>query len=187
MKGGKRPTLSFAFRLVMIRTVAFKKAIVAGTIGAFAWEASVRPLIWLGTPMFDLVRVLGTMVVSGETDAWQWWIVGMVMHALVGAIWAIFYAYFFWSMFDFPPFLQGMFFSLLPALLAGSVMIPQMDFMHALVQDGSMQKLSFFAIGIGWLGPLTVVFGHFIYGVVLGSIYTRPVGYPVGRRPVRYG
>jgi hypothetical protein len=171
----------------MIRSVAFGKAVLAGALGAFAWEAAARPLIWLGAPIFDLVRVLGTMVVGGKTEAWQWWVVGIVMHGLVGAIWAIFYAYFFWSMFDFPPFLQGMFFSLLPALLAGSVMIPQMDFMHALVQDGSMQKLSFFAIGIGWLGPLSVVFGHFVYGVVLGSIYTKPVGYPVGRRPVQYG
>ena len=79
---GNVPTLSFSFRLVMIRTVAFKKAIAAGTIGAFVWEVSVRPLIWLGVPMFDLVRVLGTMVVGGETGAWRWWIVGMVMPPL---------------------------------------------------------------------------------------------------------
>ena len=171
----------------MLRRVAFKKAILAGVLGAAAWEIVVRLLIWLGLPLFDLVYTLGTMVFGRETRFWQWWAVGMLMHSMVGAIWAIFYAYFFWSAFDYPPVWQAVVFSLLPTLLAGLIMIPQMDFMHPLILNEKMPPNGLFAFGIGWGGPLTVILGHLTYAAVMGSIYTKPVGYPVGRRQVLSG
>jgi hypothetical protein len=171
----------------MIRRVAFKKAIVAGVIGAVAWEAAVRGLIAAGLPMFDLVYTLGTLVPLGEPAFWKWWAVGMLMHAVVGAIWAIFYAYFFWSLFDRPPALQGMLFSLLPAALAGLIMVPQMDHMHWRMLSGETPENGFFANGIGWLGPVTIIVGHLVYGGVMGSLYKKPVGYPAGRQVPSYG
>jgi hypothetical protein len=166
----------------MLRRVAFRKAILAGVLGAMGWEIVARLLIWSGLPLFDLVYVLGTMVFGRETVFWQWWTAGMLMHALVGAIWAIFYAYFFWSAFDYPPVLQGILFSFLPAVLAGLIMIPQMDYMHPMVIENELRRNGFFAAGTGWGGPAGVVLGHLIYGVILGGIYTKPVGYPVGRK-----
>ena len=166
----------------MVRRVAFKKAILGGALGALGWEVAVRVLIIAGLPMFDLVRTLGTLAVGDRADVWQWWPVGMTMHALVGSIWGIFYAYFFWSFYDFPPVLQGIVFSIVPTLLAGFIMVPQMDDMLAGQRD-----LRTFAIGVGWLGPFSVVLGHLTYGVVLGIIYQRPVGYPTGRLVKWYG
>lgn len=166
----------------MIRRVAFKKAILGGALGALAWEVAVRVLILSGVPMFDLVNVLGTMIVGRGAEFWEWWLVGMPMHALVGSIWAIFYAYFFWSFYDYRPTVQGVLFSLLPAILAGLIMIPQMDYMI-----GSTPRFRSFAVGVGWLGPVSVLLGHLIYGAVLGTIYMRPVGYPTGRRVRWYG
>ena len=167
----------------MVRRVAFKKAILGGALGALAWEIAARALILAGVPMFDLVRVLGTLAVGERADLWLWWPIGMGMHALVGAIWATFYAYFFWSFYDLQPTFQGMIFSLLPTLLAGFIMIPQMD----LMVDGRLPQFGMFALGIGWLGPISVIVGHLIYGVVLGTIYVRPVGYPTGQRIKWYG
>jgi hypothetical protein len=171
----------------MIRRVAFRKAIIAGALGAAAWEIAVRLLIWAGLPMFDLVYALGSMLLWKGATSWQWWTVGMLMHALVGAIWAVFYAYFFWSLFDYPPTLQGIIFSLLPALLAGLIMVPQMDLMNERILSGELPKNGFFALGIGWGGPLAIVLGHLVYGAVLGSLYKNPVGYPVGQKVFRYG
>jgi hypothetical protein len=170
----------------MIRRVAFKKAALAGALGACAWEAAGRALGVAGVPVLDLVRVLGTMAV-GDVPWWQWWPVGMAHHLLVGVIWAVFYAYFFWSFFDLRPALQGMIFSLLPAVLAGLIMIPQMDLMRAGTHGGQLPSYGVFAFRLGFWGPASIVLGHLIYGAVMGSLYTRPVGYPVGRRAVRYG
>jgi hypothetical protein len=49
----------------MIRRVAFGKAIVAGALGALAWEALARLLIFLGIPLFDLVFTLNDGAGSG--------------------------------------------------------------------------------------------------------------------------
>ena len=124
----------------MIRKVAYRKAIAAGALGAAAWEIVVRALIAAGLPMFDLVHALGTLLLGAGPQGWQWWTVGMLMHALVGAIWAVFYAYFFWSLFERPPIVQGMVFSLLPTLLAGLIMVPQMDLMNERVLSGAAPR-----------------------------------------------
>jgi hypothetical protein len=167
----------------MVRRVAFKKAVFAGASGALVWELAVRALILAGFPLFDLVKTLGTLVFWHGAHAVYWWPVGLVMHLIVGAIWAIFYAYFFWSILDLRPVLQGMVFSLLPALLAGLIMIPQMDIMI----DGQMPPFGKFALGMGWFGPASVIAGHLIYGAVMGSLYTKPVGYAVRKKEVVYG
>jgi hypothetical protein len=165
----------------MIRRVAFGKAILAGTTGALAWEVVARVLIVVGVPLGDLVRFLGTMIV-GDTSPLIWWPIGLALHASVGAVWAIFYAYFFWSTFDWPPPLQGLVFSSIPIVLAGLVMLPQMALMHPLVLRGEIPGPGLFSFGIGWGGPAAIVLGHLIYGVVIGSLYTRPIGYRVSRR-----
>ena len=170
----------------MIRRVAFGKAILAGVVGALAWEAAARILILLGLPLFDLVFTLGTMVLGG-TRPWLWWPAGMAMHATVGAIWAIFYAYFFWSTYDWPPAAQGLLFSLGPAVLAGLIMVPQINFMHPLILDGQLPTTGVFGMRLGWGGPTGIILGHLIYGAVMGSLYVRPVGYRVGRRMRLHG
>src|SRR5688572_29017248 len=160
----------------MIRRVAFTKALLAGAAGALAWEMAARLLIWCGLPAFDLVHLLGTMLVP-DAVAWQWWPLGVALHAAVGGIWAIFYAYFFWSTYDWKPRTQGAVFALGPTVLAGLVMVPQIGWMHDEVLRGSMAHPGLFAWRLGWGGPLGLVVGHLIYGVTMGSLYTRPVGH----------
>ena len=167
----------------MIRRVAFGKAVFAGVAGAAAWEGAVRLFISLGAPMFDIVRVLGTMLIGRGTSVWEWWPVGLAMHAMFGAIWAIFYAYFVWSFFDLKPIVQAVLFSLVPAILAGLIMVPQMD----LMLNGEYPPFRVFAIGIGVLGPVSLFVGHIVYGLVMGSIYVLPVGYRVGGYKINYG
>jgi len=166
----------------MIRRVAFKKAIFAGVLGATAWEIAARLLAASGWQIFDIVRTLGVMVFD-QQSASMWWPAGMVTHCMVGAIWAIFYAYFFWSTFDYSPVVQGILFSLLPAVLAGLVMVPQLDLMH----PDQFENHGAFAIILGTGGPTMILLGHLIYGAVLGSLYVRPVGYPVGKRVSLHG
>jgi hypothetical protein len=170
----------------MIRRVAFGKAILAGAAGALAWEVALRVLILLGLPLFDLVFILGSMI-TRAVQPWLWWPVGMALHATVGAIWAIFYAYFFWSTYDWSPTLQGLVFSLGPAVLAGLIMVPQMGFMHPLMINGTLTQPGLFALQLGWGGPAGILFGHLVYGAVMGTFYIKPVGYRVGRRVIPYG
>jgi hypothetical protein len=162
----------------MIRRVAFKKAALAGSAGAAAWEGVVRLALLAGAPLFDLVHLLGTTLAPGAA-AWQWWALGLALHAGVGAIWAVFYAYFFWSALDAPPVLQGLAFSLGPAALAGLVMVPQLGTMNPETVAGARPQPGLFASALGWGGPAGILLGHLVYGAVMGALYTRPVGHPV--------
>jgi hypothetical protein len=168
----------------VIRRVAFRKAILAGITGALAWEAVLRALILLGLPLGDLVRFLGTLV-APHSAVWIWWPMGLALHAGVGAIWSVFYAYFFWSTFDWPPAVQGLAFSLLPIVLAGLVMMPQLGWMHPLVLNGKVAQPGVFGLGQGWGGPASIILGHLVYGFTMGALYTRPVGYATRRAPLR--
>ena len=159
----------------MLRVVAYRRAILAGVLGAIVWEATLRLLSLGGLPLFDVVRALGTLAFPNG-GALQWWPVGMGAHAAVGAVWAIFYAYFFWARFDWPPWLQGLAFACLPATLATLIVVPQFHLMH-LHQDVVQLDLALMLAGFMPLTLAGLLLGHALFGVTLGAVYTRPVGY----------
>jgi beta-glucosidase/6-phospho-beta-glucosidase/beta-galactosidase len=138
----------------------------------------LRGLEFAGVPTFDIVRTLGTLVVP-DGSVLAWWTVGMIIHSVVGALWAIFYAYFFWARFDWPPVLQGIAFSILPTLLALLVAAPQFHMMHL-----ERELAPFDAVAIvgafQWQQVAGIILGHLAYGLVLGALYTHPVGYSAG-------
>jgi glycosyl hydrolase family 1 len=165
----------------MIRIVSIRKAALAGAAGALAWEAAFRPLLLAGVQAPDIVQVLGTLFTDGR-ETWSWWITGFALHLGVGVLWAIFYAYFFWSLLAWPPIYQGLVFSILPTFLAEFVMFPQLKLMHAgtfVAHENAWTLLHKLSSG----ERAGILAGHLIFGAVLGLLYTRPVGYPAGRPP----
>ncbi len=165
----------------MLRVVAFKKAILAGAAGALVWEALVRVLALLGIPVFDLVRELGTLPFPHGLPA-EWWPAGTAAHLIVGAGWALFYAYFVWARFRWPPPIQGLAFAVVPTVLATFIVIPQLRLMHL---DESIVQLDWgmFLVGLDPQILFTVLLGHAAFGLTVGTIYTHPVGYPDDRPP----
>jgi beta-glucosidase/6-phospho-beta-glucosidase/beta-galactosidase len=166
----------------VIRRIAYLKAILAGMAGAVAWESLARMLIWVGVPFFDIVGTLGTVALPYGSPSASW-LIGMILHLIVGAIWAIFYAYFFWSVVPVRPLLQGTLFALVPMPLAIFVMHPQLDLMNPLVQAGLLSSSGRFGLSGGAHEPLSIAIGHVLWGSVLGLLYTHPVGFGVGHSP----
>jgi beta-glucosidase/6-phospho-beta-glucosidase/beta-galactosidase len=166
----------------MIRAVAYRKAVLAGVAGAGAWEIMARALAWAGVPLFDIVGTLG-MVVLPHAGAWASWAVGLLLHLVVGAIWAVFYAYFAWSVLPLRPVLQGLAFAFVPMPLAMFVMHPQLDLMNPLVQAGIMPSSGLFGLSGGIHEPVSIALGHLLWGAILGLVYTHPVGFPADREP----
>ncbi len=164
----------------MIRRVAYGKAILAGAAGALAWALLARVLVSAGIPVVEFVRLVG-VVATPEGGPWARWIAGTLVHLLAGAIWGIFYAYFFFSLLRLRPVLQGIVFSVLPMLLAIFVLLPQLDLM--LTQSAALAGLVAAAPDGGPRDLLSMVLGHLVWGAVLGVIYVRPVGYAASRPP----
>jgi beta-glucosidase/6-phospho-beta-glucosidase/beta-galactosidase len=165
----------------LIRVVSLRKAAVAGVCGALAWTAVLGTIELAGLPLFNIVKELGTLA-FGPDEMLGWGAVGLVAHGLVGICWALVYAYFFWSRVNWPPALQGLAFSLIPAILALFIVNPQLHLMHL---DEDVARLTWDAvlpsISLTQLGGLLL--GHSIFGLTVGALYTHPVGYLANREP----
>ena len=164
----------------MIRVISYWKAIIAGIAGAAAWELLARLLLLAGVPVYDATKEFGTLVAAATQPA-LWWPAGMAMHAAVGALLATFYAYFFWSWLKLRPPLQGLVFSIGWAIVTIFILRPQLQLMHL---DGSSHPpyAALFGVADGWAPPASIIVLQAVYGLVLGALYTRPVGRPVGTR-----
>jgi beta-glucosidase/6-phospho-beta-glucosidase/beta-galactosidase len=165
----------------LIRVVSLRKAAVAGVCGALAWTAVLGTIELAGLPLFNIVKELGTLA-FGPDEVLGWGAVGLIAHGLVGICWALVYAYFFWSRVNWPPALQGLAFSLIPAILALFIVNPQLHLMHL---DEDVARLTWDAvlpsISLTQLGGLLL--GHSIFGLTVGALYTHPVGYLANREP----
>jgi beta-glucosidase/6-phospho-beta-glucosidase/beta-galactosidase len=164
----------------VLRVVAVRKAILAGAAGAIVWEGVIRTLALFGLPTFDIVRELGTLPFPHDGPI-LWWPAGMAAHQLVGAAWALFYAYFFWARLRWPPPLQGLAFAILPATLAALIVYPQLRLMHL---DQQVVRLDWnsFLVGLEQTKLSGLLIGHALFGLTVGSLYTHPVGYPANRQ-----
>jgi beta-glucosidase/6-phospho-beta-glucosidase/beta-galactosidase len=165
----------------LIRVVALRKAAVAGIAGALAWEAALRSAILAGVPTFDIVRELGT-VVFPQGPAVAMWAAGVGAHALVGICWAVTYAYFGWGRLRFPPAVQGLVLSAVPAVLALFIVFPQLQLIGLASNEVQLTAAMLMPhlTGSQLAGLIT---GHAIFGLVVGAIYTHPVGYRADRPP----
>jgi beta-glucosidase/6-phospho-beta-glucosidase/beta-galactosidase len=145
----------------------------------------------MGLPSFDIVKALGTLAFASD-DPLGWGAVGLAAHGFVGICWALVYAYFFWSRVSWPPALQGLAFSIVPAMLALFIVNPQFQLMHLHQHAVPLTWETVLpSISLAELGGLLL--GHAIFGLTVGAIYTRPVGYgaereaPLPRLPQRAG
>jgi hypothetical protein len=164
----------------MIRIISVGGAIRAGAAGAVAWEVVMRTLAIAGFPLVDMVKVLGTLFAPGQS-ALAWWSIGIALHLGVGALGAVFYAYFVWSLRPWRPQIQGLVFGLVGAVAVTLVVYPLLLVMHSpdVVLHTTLWRLQAL---LTWRERVGLLAGHLIYGFVLGTLYTRPVGYRVEHR-----
>ena len=164
----------------MIRVVELKKAVAAGLAGAAVMELFSFATAQAGLPTVDLVAELSSVAFHGFPLLAV--AAGLFVHLGTGVCWAVFYAFFFWGRFRWRPVIQGLVFAALPATLAILVVYPELALMRTRAPELTLTLNRFFA-------PLTVanvaslLVSHALFGLVIGAIYRRPVGYRVGHKP----
>ena len=164
----------------MIRIVAFRKAALAGLAGAAAMEVYTFIGSHLGLSGVDFVAQLSSV-------AFRRWplvaaAVAVAAHLGIGVCWAIFYAFFVWGRWHLRPLLQGLIFALIPASLEILIMTPELALMGRRADIVTLDFRSYFApVSASVVASLLVA--HAIFGLAIGAIYRRPVGYPVDKRP----
>ncbi|HJP69497.1 MAG TPA: family 1 glycosylhydrolase [Sphingomicrobium sp.] len=164
----------------MIRVVAFKKAVIAGICGAAAMEIYSLAGSRLGLSNVDFVDQLSSLALRRDPLVAHGF--AATVHLAIGVCWAVFYAFCFWGRLRVRPVFQGLIFAAIPALLAILIMHPELRLMRL---NTSMVKLDlgtyFEPLSSSTIASLIVA--HALYGLVIGAIYRRPVGYPADKRP----
>jgi beta-glucosidase/6-phospho-beta-glucosidase/beta-galactosidase len=108
--------------------------------------------------------------------------VAMVVHLSIGVCWAVFYAFFAWGRLPARPPIQGLVFAVIPASLAIIVVYPELALMQLHVDIVRLDVVRFFAPLTGTtVGTLLVA--HALFGLTVGTIYRKPVGYSAEHRP----
>jgi beta-glucosidase/6-phospho-beta-glucosidase/beta-galactosidase len=164
----------------MMRVVSFRKAVFAGVCGAAVMEICSALARLAGAPTVDFVTQLSSVAFDHSpvlTNA-----AAFAAHLSIGVCWAIFYAFFFWGRVRVPPLIQGLIFSLLPAALAIFIVYPELRMMRLHTEVVSLGMHSF----LEPLSPVTaasLLVAHLLFGLTVGAIYRRPVGYAVGTKP----
>lgn len=113
----------------------------------------------------DIAQMQGSMVLEQGSAAFM---MGMVMHFMIGVILAIVYALV-WEVTAVPvTWWSGLIFGFVHGLIALMVM-PMMMRMHKEVQAGRFPNL--IREG-GMMGVAGLIIGHLVYGLILGLLYT---------------
>ncbi|HWU93211.1 MAG TPA: family 1 glycosylhydrolase [Sphingomicrobium sp.] len=166
----------------MMRVVSLKKAALAGLSGAVVMQAYTFAVRALGGPEAGLA---GTLTSSAFRDSWLLADAAAVAaHLSIGVCWAVFYAFFVWGRLRLRPPLQGLLFAIVPASLAILVVYPELALMRVHADIVTITVRSFFApLSAGIIANLLVA--HALFGVTIGAIYRKPVGYAPGTLPMR--
>jgi beta-glucosidase/6-phospho-beta-glucosidase/beta-galactosidase len=164
----------------MMRVVAFPKAAIAGLAGAAVMEGYSLLGSKVGLSSIDFVQQLSSSAFVNSPVLAN--AIAIAVHLSIGVCWAVFYAFFFWGRTRLRPILQGLAFAIIPASLAILVVYPELALMRLHVDLVQLDLRTYFA-------PLTastvasLLFGHALFGAVVGAIYRKPVGYAVGDQP----
>lgn len=132
-------------------------AIVAGLAGTAVMTALMYMAPTMGMPKMDIIGMLGTMVAAKRDTAT---ILGVVMHFMMGVIFAIVYALLWSAGIGDPTWIWGVIFGAVHGVVV-IAMMPIMMRMHPRSPEmaGGPQLMA---------GQLM---GHLVYGVVVALVY----------------
>lgn len=149
------------------------RAVLGGLVGTIAMTVGMYMGSMMGMEM-DMPMTLGTMFFPKGAAAW---VVGLMMHLMMGVVFFIIYAALF-TAFGIESGIIGWsaLFGAIHALMAGAAfgMMPSVHPRMATEPKSSPRTVSapgYFGVKLGMMGPAALIVVHVIYGVVAGAIY----------------
>lgn len=148
-------------------------AIIAGLVATIVMTI----LMYMGKAMgmrMDMPRILGLMFAQPEHRG-SIYTIGMIVHLMIGVIFAIIYGLLF-NLFGIPAnWLWGAVFGLIHGIVIG-LMLPIMPSIHPRMGGSNvLPRLGAFASNYGSMIPVAWIVLHIIFGAVIGWLYSASV------------
>ncbi len=158
--------------------MSWAKAFIAGIVGAALMTVMLSVAIASGFRVLDFSMMWGTLI--GLPIGWAAWIVGFVIHLLVGGVFALIYALLF-KAFSGAGLVRGGLIGVVHALITG-IIIALLPLVHPLMNNGHMQTPGPYFSGHGIAGVLFYFAMHIVYGATVGWLYLRLM--PAAQEPL---
>ncbi len=152
----------------------FGKAFIAGVIGAVVMTALMFMGRVMGMTAMNLEMALGSMMT--QTVSSTSWILGLVLHLMVGGLIALIYGFGFEYIAHKAGWLTGVGFAIVHAIVSGIAM-GMIGMMHPLmvvaqpVSEGRLLAPGFFASNFGMMTVGAFIMLHLVYGAIVGVLY----------------
>ena len=141
-------------------------AIVAGIVGTIVMTMVMVIAPRMGLPKMDIVGMLSSMFTAEGNRT-----LGMVMHFMMGIVFAIVYALLWNAGIGTVSLLWGAIFGAVHWLISG-VMMGGISVMHAGVKAGTVEAPGFFMMNNGgMMAFMGGLIGHVIFGMVVALVY----------------
>ncbi len=147
-------------------------AILAGFIGTALMTISIYAGKLMGLS-FDMPRTIGLMFV--DKDSRSLYVVGLLVHFLIGAVFAIFYALIFWLVGATQSFIMlaawGTILGALHGVGIGAFMGVMPQFHPRTGPGMAIEPPGYFGRNYGIAMPMGIVVMHMIFGAVFSVVY----------------
>ncbi len=143
----------------------FGRAMLAGLIATIIMSIVQAMAPMMGFPRMDIAAMVGSMLGGNLVAGW-------IVHLMMGTIlWAAVYAYIVEPRLGGAAWVRGLTYGFLLAVFVLIIGFPMVGAMFS----SPTPKPGFLAMGMGGaMGTMGVIFGHLVYGLVLGTIYGQP-------------
>ena len=140
-------------------------AIISGILGTFAISAVMAVAPMMGMPKMNIVDMLSTMF--GKSNL----VLGWMMHLMMGAMFALIYA-FLWSQgIGSPGWISGLIFGAAHWLMVG-LMMAVIPIVHAGIKNGDVEAPGLWMTNQGgMLAFIGGLMGHMVFGLVVALVY----------------
>ena len=142
-------------------------AIVAGLAGTAVFSMVMLMAPKMGMPKMDIVGLLGSMLGKENRQ------LGWMMHAMLGVVFGLVYAFLWSKGIGSPTWHGGAIFGAGQWLIVGMIMGAMIPMMHAGIRSGEVKAPGFWMTNNGGMMAFAGgLFGHLVFGAVVALVYS---------------
>lgn len=150
--------------------INWARAAIAGVWGAALMMAFIDIFTMMGITPFSLERYIGSVLLRTPFGT-HVWTIGYLANLVIGAIFGLFYAYFFEYEFQKTSPQLGFFLGLAHAVLAAVAFFPFFGMVRESMGIDYQSTFGFFGLALNSATPLILLVGHLLFGATVGVLY----------------
>ncbi len=146
------------------------RAIKVGIVGSLLMMGWIDTFYLVGATPFSFELYLGSLL-RGTQYGDHNWTVGFIANLTIGAIFGLFYAYFFETVYFVANAKTGLKVALWHLIAAAVAIFPFFNALHEFVGTGLYPNFGVLGSGLGLFTLALMIVGHFLFGASTGLLY----------------